>query len=55
MDQPSNSIVIVKSSNIEDKSNEQSNNKPMVVEPAVDFRQQLTTNKKFSTRQQMQD
>jgi hypothetical protein len=27
----------------------------MVVEPAVDFRQQLTTNKKFSTRQQMQD
>jgi hypothetical protein len=37
MDQPSNSIVIVKLSNVEDKSNGQSNNKLMVVEPGVDF------------------
>jgi hypothetical protein len=27
----------------------------MVVEPTVDYRPQFTTNRKFSTRQQMQD
>jgi hypothetical protein len=43
----------VKPSKVEDKIDEQSNNKP--VEPAVDFRQQFTMVRNFSTRQQMQD
>jgi hypothetical protein len=45
----------VKPSKVEDKGDGQSNNKPIVVEPAVDFRQQFTTDRKFSTHKQMQD
>jgi hypothetical protein len=55
MDQTSNSLVIVKPSKIEDKGDRQSNNKSMVVEPAVDFCQQFSMDIKFFTRQQMQD
>jgi hypothetical protein len=43
------------SSKAEDKGDGQSSNKLMVVEPTVDYRPQFTTNRKFSTRQQMQD
>jgi hypothetical protein len=55
MEQLSTSLVIVKPSKVEDKGDGQSNNKPIVVEPAVDFRQQFTTDRKFSTQKQMQD
>jgi hypothetical protein len=55
MAQPSTSLVVVKPSKVKDKGDGQSSNKPMVVAPAVDFRPQFTTDRKFSTRKQMQD
>jgi hypothetical protein len=55
MAQPSTSLVVVKPSKVKDKGDGQSSNKPIVVAPAVDFRPQFTTDRKFSTWKQMQD
>ncbi|MCI12239.1 protein FAR1-RELATED SEQUENCE 5, partial [Trifolium medium] len=54
MDQPNTSLVNVKPSKVEDKGDRQSTNKPMVVEPAIDFRLQFTTYRKFTTWHEMQ-
>ncbi|MCI11656.1 FAR1-related protein, partial [Trifolium medium] len=54
MDQSSTSMIIVKFSKDEDKGDGQSTDKPTVVELAVDFHLQFTTDRKFTTRKQMQ-
>jgi hypothetical protein len=54
MYQPSTSLVIVKPTKVQDKGDGQSSYKPVVVEPAFDFRLQFTTDRKFYNVEQMQ-
>jgi hypothetical protein len=44
-----------KPSKVDPKGDGQPSKKQMVVEPAFDFRLQFTTNRKFSTQQEMQN